>query len=163
MATVALSYSAVQTMTVTNLHSLASSTTGGWQSAQVDNTSDLYEDALVQVVLDFANTAAANDKAAYVYVASGLETGVLSNPASGSEGTITLTNITANAQNLRLLGVVPYTTTDEVAESSVFSVATACGGNLPPFWSVVIMNYSGAALAALGNTVKWRGLKRTVA
>jgi hypothetical protein len=145
----------VQTMTVTNLHSLASSATGGWQSAEVDNTTNEYLDALVQVKLDFANTAPANSKGCYVYAAGGLETGVLSNPASGSEGTITLLDVTANAQNLRLIGFVPYTTADEVVESSPMSVAAAFGGVLPPFWSLAIINHSGAALAASGNTVKW--------
>jgi hypothetical protein len=145
----------VQTFTVTNLHSLASSATAGWQSAEVDNTSNEYLDALVQVVLDFANTAPANSRGAYVYAAGGLETGVLSNPASGSQGAITLLDVTANAQNLRLIGFIPYATQDEVAESSPMSVAAAFGGILPPFWSIVIINHSGAALAASGNTVKW--------
>lgn len=162
MATVAESLSSVQTMTVTNLHSLASSATGGWQSDVVDNSSNLYLDALVQVILDFANTSPANDKAAYVYVYGGLETSY-TNPASGSEGTITLTSIASTAQNLRLLGVMPYNTADEIVESSIFSVATAFGGVLPTKWGIVIMNYSGAALHSSGNTVKWVGVKATVA
>lgn len=145
----------VQTFTVTNLHSLASSATAGWQSDQVDNTTNEYLDALVQVKLDFANTAPANSRGAYVYAAGGLETGVLSNPASGTEGAITLLDVTANQQNLRLIGFAPYTTADEVVESSPMSVAAAFGGVLPPFWSIVIINHSGAALAASGNTVKW--------
>lgn len=162
MATVALSYSSVQTMTVTNLHSKASSATAGWQSAVVDNTTDLYLDAHVQVVLDFANTAPANDKAAYVYAYGGLNT-TYTNPASGSEGGITLVDITANGQNLKLIGTIPYTTADEVAEGQPMSVAAAFGGFLPPKWGIVVMNYSGAALAASGNSVTWRGIKLTSA
>jgi hypothetical protein len=150
-------YASIVTMIVTNLHSKASSATAGWQSVEVDNTSTLYADVEVQVVLDFANTAPANDKAAYVYVASAIETGKLSNPASGTEGGITLLDITANAQNLRLLGVMPYTTADEVVESSMMSIANVLG-TMPAFWSLVIMNYSGAALASSGNTVKYRGV-----
>jgi hypothetical protein len=153
-----LVYSTVTAMTVTSLHSLASSATAGWQSAQVDNTGTIYADVEVQVVLDFANTAPANDKCAYVFLASGLETGILSNPASGTQGTITLTDVTTTPQNLRPLGTIPYNTQDEVAESSVWSVASACGGSMPRFWSIVIINYSGAALAASGNTVKWTGI-----
>lgn len=153
-----LVYGAVQTLVTTALQSLASSATAGWQSAQVDNTGTIYIDALVQVVLDFANTAPANDKVAYVYVAGGLTTGVLSNPASGVEGAITLLDVTANAQNLRLLGVIPYTTADEVAESSPMSVANAFGGVMPNFWSVIVVDYSGAALAAAGSTVKYVGV-----
>jgi hypothetical protein len=161
MSDVKLAYQAEQTMTVTNLHSLASSATAGWQSAVVDNTSNLFLDALLQVVLDFANTAPANSKAAYVFVYGGLDA-VYSNPASGSEGAITLLDVTANAQNLKIVGMIPYTTQDEVAESSLFSVAAAFGGVLPPKWGVVIINHSGAALAASGNTVKYRGVYSTV-
>jgi hypothetical protein len=150
--------SALQTFTVDNLHSLASSVTAGWQSAVVDNTSDLYLDALVMVVLDFANTAPANDKAVYLYAYGGLESGVYTNPASGSEGAITLASIAANPQNLKPLGAIPYSTQDEIAEGGPFSVAAAFGGVLPPYWGVVLMNYSGAALHSSGNTVKWRGV-----
>lgn len=142
-------------MTVTNLNSLASSATAGWQSAVVNNTTDEYLDALVQVVLSFANTAPANSRGAYVYAAGGIESGVLSNPASGTQGSITLLDITTNAQNLRMIGFIPYTTQNEVAESSPMSVAAAFGGILPPFWSIVVVNHSGAALTATGNSAKW--------
>lgn len=157
-----LVYGSVVTMTVTNLHSLASSATAGWQSAVVDNMTDLYEDALVQVVLDFANTAPANSRAAFIYAYAGLET-TYTNPASGSEATITLTDVTTTAQNLKLVGSVPYNTADEAVESAVFSVAAAFGGILPPKWGLVIVNHSGAALAASGNTVKYTPVYRNVA
>lgn len=154
----ALSYSSVTSMTVTNLHSLASSATAGWQSAAVDNSSTVYEDAHVQVVLDMANTAPGVDKCVYVMAYSALET-TYTNPASGTEGTITLTNITNTGQNLRPIGVIPYTTQAETIESSVMSVAGAFGGCLPVKWGIVIVNYSGASLEASGNTVKWVGVK----
>ena len=153
---------ALQSLTVTNLHNLASSPTAGWQSAEIDNTSNLFHDSLVQVVLDFANTAPANSRAAFIYAAGGLETGKLSNPFSGTEGTLTLVDVTANAQNAKCIGTVPYTTADEVAEGSPMSVAQGFGGNLTPFWAVGIINHSGAALAAAGNTVKYRGVYATV-
>ncbi len=163
MAVSKVTYSTVQVMDVTNLHSNTSSTTAAWASASVDNTGDLYLDALVQVKLDYANTAPANDKATYVYAYGGLESGVLSNPISGTEGDVTLTDITTTGQNIRLIGVMPYTTADEVCESSPMSVALAFGGLLPPYWGIVIVDYTGAALAASGNTVKWRGLAVTTA
>lgn len=164
MATVALSYSAVQTMTVTNLHSNSNSATNAWTSAVVDNTTDLYLEALVQVVLDYANTAPANDKVAYVYAYGGVDTNsVLSGNVTGTEGDLTIPTIVSNPQAYRLIGIVPYTTQDEVMESQPMSVAAAFGGMLPPYWGIVIVNYSGAALGASGNTVKWRGIKATVA
>jgi hypothetical protein len=153
-----MTYSSATSMTVTNLNSLASSATAGWQSAVVDNTSNLYFDAIVQVKVDMANTAPANDKCLYVLAYGGAESGVYGNPASGSEGSLTITNITNTGQNLRVLGVMPYTTADEVIESSPMSVAGAFGGILPPYWGVAIINYSGAAIAATGNTVKWVGV-----
>lgn len=162
MADIKQALGATQTFTVTNLHSLASSATLLWASAVVDNTSNLYEDAFVQVVLDFANTAPANDKCAYVYAYGGIESGVYSNPISGTEGTVTVATIVSNPMAFRQIGIVPYNTADEVAESQPMSVGAAFGGLLAPYWGIVIANYSGAALAASANTVKWRGQYRTV-
>jgi hypothetical protein len=161
-ADIKIAYQAAQSMTVTNLHSLASSVTAGWQSAVVDNTSALYTDYFVMAVLDFANTAPANSKAVFFFVYTGLESGTYTNPASGSEGTITLVDVTANDQAMPMLGRVPYTTQDEVAESTLWSVATAMRQAVPPYWGVAAINHSGAALAASGNTVKYRGAFYTV-
>src|SRR5688572_19424395 len=58
-------FAAEQTLTVTNLHSLASSATAGWQGAAIDNTSNLYPETEISIVLDFANTAPANSKGVY--------------------------------------------------------------------------------------------------
>lgn len=157
-----LAYSAVQNMTVTNLHSLASSATTGWQSAVVDNTSNLYEDALVQITLDHANTAPANDKATYVFAYGGLNASY-SYPASGSEGTISVVTVLSNPMVFRQIGVIPYGVQDAVIISQPMSVAAAFGGILAPKWGIVLINYSGAAYAASGNAVDWRGVYRTVA
>lgn len=153
-------YGGPNALTVTNLHSLASSATAGWQSDEVSNSSN-YLDVLVQVIVNFANTAIGGTKALYVYAAGGLETGKLSNPASGAQGAITLVDVTTTPQNLRQIGIIPYTTVDEVAESSPLSLAAAFG-SVPPFWSIVIVNHTGAALEASGNTVKWTGVYSTV-
>ena len=159
---VKIALQSVQTMTVTNLHSLANSATAGWQSDVVDNTSNLFLDALLMIVLDFANTAPANSKAALVYAYGGIESGTYTNPCSGSESALTLVDITTNAQAVRWVGSVPYTTQNEVAEAGPFSIASAFGGWLPPYWGVALMNHSGAALASSGNTVKYRGVYATV-
>lgn len=155
----ALSYGDLTTMTVTSLQSLTDSLTAGWQSAVVDNTSDKYLDALVQVTIDFANTAPANDKKVYVFAYGGIESGVYTNPASGSQGAITVVDFSANESAFKLIGTLPYTTQDEVAESQPMAVAQAFGGVMPPYWGLIVMNRSGAAFAASGNAVKWRGAK----
>lgn len=152
----------LQSLTVTNLNSLASSATAGWQSAEIDNTSNLYLDSLVQVVLDFANTAPANSKCAYVFGASGLETGKLSNPFTGSQGTLTYTDVTTTPQNAKMIGTLPYNTADEIVEGTPMSIAAGNGGVHPPFWAVGIVNHTGAAIHSSGNTVKYMGIYATV-
>ena len=156
MAATAQLRSSVQSMTVTNLHSLANSATAGWQSAVVDNSSDLYDEIEVQVILDFANAAPANSKGVYVFQYDALES-TYTNPASGSEGSITLTDVTTTPQNLRQIGFITYITADEVVESRIFRFRPGA------MWGIVLMNHSGAALAASGNTVKWVGIKETIA
>lgn len=160
MAVTKVTYGAEQTLVVTALHSLASSATAGWQSAAVDNTTDLYLEVMVYFVLDFAATAPANSKGVYAFAYSGIGASY-TNPASGTEGTITLPDVTANALSLRPLGFIPYVTSDEVVESPHFSVAQAFGGVMPQKWGVALMNHSGAALAASGNTAKYYGITAT--
>lgn len=147
------------TLTAVTMNSgtLASSVTAGWQGAEVSNVSDKFDELAFTLVIDFANTAPANSRGVFVYLATGLETGKLSNPASGAEGTITLVDVTTTPQNMRQIGFVPYTTQDEVTESGFMSFPA------PPFWSLVLMNHSGAALAASLNTVKWMGKYYNVA
>lgn len=161
-ADVKQSWQTLQTATVTNLHSLASSVTAGWQGAVVDNTSNLYLDTLLQVVIDFANTAPANSKAVFVYAFGSIESGVYPYPCTGSEGTITLSDITANPSVVKRVGTLPYLVQDAVMQSQAFSVGVAFGGAVPPYWGPVIMNHSGAAFAASANTVKFRGSFLTV-
>jgi hypothetical protein len=55
-----------QAITIT-INSLASSATAGRASTAVDNSSNLFLDALVTVKISFPNLAVANDQAVYVY------------------------------------------------------------------------------------------------
>lgn len=162
-ADVKQAFQGAQTMTVTNLHSLASSATAGWQSDAVTNTSNLYLDDLWQFTLDFANTAPANDKAVYFFAAHSIDGGTTyTNPATGTQGTITLTSVATTAQAMPMLGTMPYNTADEVAESRALSMAATAGGVLPERYSVALINFTGAALAASGNVVKHNGVFATV-
>lgn len=156
-----------QTMTVTNLHSLASSPTAGWGSASVDNTANLFLEALVQAVLDPANTAPANSKAFFVYAYHGSNSGDLTTTGAatggtpGSEGALTFPDVTTNPVGLGApIGMIPYVNADVVQKSRLMSVMG--GGPLSPFWGVALVNHSGAALAASGNTMKYRGVYATV-
>lgn len=155
-------FQGAQSLTVTNLNSLGSSATAGWQSDAVTNTSNLYLDDLFQITLDFANTAPANSKAVFCYAAHSIDGGTTyTNPATGSEGTITLVDVTTTAQAMRGLGTMPYTTADEVAASAAMSMAATAGGLLPERYSMALINHSGAALASSGHTVKHNGVFAT--
>ena len=85
-ADIKVALQSVQTMTVTNLHSLANSATAGWQSAVVDNTSNLFLDALVMVVLDFSSGGPGSSKAAFLWAYGGIESGVSRVLRSGTAG-----------------------------------------------------------------------------
>jgi hypothetical protein len=65
-------YGASSAMTVTNLQSLASSATAGWQSDRISNLSGQATDYQISVKLTTANTAPANDKAMYVILLVGI-------------------------------------------------------------------------------------------
>lgn len=166
MTTNNISRGSYTSMTVTNLHSLASSATAGWQSARVSDVSTKALDYAITVKLDFANTAPANDKAAYVYVSSAMSTdggttwlhddGGTATLPSGTEGTYTI----ATPNNLKLLGVLAYTTADMVCQGN-FLLSNAFGQFMPEGFSIIIINYTGAALAASGNTVSYEAITET--
>lgn len=164
-----------QSMTVTNLASLASSPTAGWSSGWIDNTSNLYLDYLVYVLIAAVNTAPGNNKAFYVYTAGNLNTTDLPTTGAGSGNTVangassstdallTFADVTANAQTLNTYGVVPYTATNKAVVAPLGSLARVYGGVMYPFTWLAMVNYSGITLGASGNAVKYRGVYATVA
>lgn len=171
MAVTKTTYSAEQVMAVTGLQSLASSATAGWSGATIDNTTNLYLDALIQVMLDPANTAPANNQNFELFVWGAEDsdelptTGAASGNVVGTDGALTFPSISTVQQSLQSV-VIPYTAQDVAIKSPVYSVCSILGlpfGCLPPYWGVAMLNYSGAALAASGNAIKWRGITLTSA
>jgi hypothetical protein len=169
MSTVKKSPGSYTTLTVTHLNSLANSQTAGWQSAVIDDSGTGSVDALdyeIAVSLTMANTAAGNDKTAYVYVAPAMYTGAawLFNDGgtttlpSGSEGTYTI----AIPNNLRLLMALNYTTQQQVIQGTA-CLSNAVGQYIPDGFSIIIVNYTGAAIAASGNIVAYKAINETVA
>lgn len=161
-----ISYGTYTAMTVTNLQSLASSATAGWQSARVDNqTATLALDYEIFVKLTTANTAPGSDKAMYVYVSPAITTdggttwlqsdqGTTTLP-TGSEGTTTI----ASPNDLKLLGVLSYTTQNMTVQGS-FLLSNAVGQNMPDGFQIIIINFSGAALST-SCVVAYRALNIT--
>ena len=148
MATVNKNLGTSVSMTVTNLSSLASSATAGWQSARVDDTSTKAIDYQLEVKLTMANTAPSNDKAVYVYVSPAYydgsawyqtDGGTTTLPG-GSEATYTI----ASPNDLKLLGILNYTTQNMVLQGQ-FNLSNVFGNTTPDGFQLVIVNYTGAA------------------
>jgi hypothetical protein len=167
MATVNVARGSYTALTVTNLQSLASSATAGWQSARISDVSTKALDYTIFVKLTTANTSPANDKAAYVYISPAMSTdggttwlhadqGTTTLP-TGSEGTTTL----AEPNNLKLLGVLSYTTAQMVMQGS-FNLSSAVGLSMPEGFSIIIKNYTGAALST-SCVVAYEAITQTVA
>ena len=143
------SYTAI---TVTNLQSLASSATAGWQSGRISDVSTKALDYAIVVKLTTANTAPANDKAMYVYISSAMSTDGGTTWLHDDQGTTTLptgseaTTTIASPNSLKLLGVLPYTTQNMTVQGN-FLLSNAVGQFMPEGFSIIIINFSGAALS----------------
>ena len=151
MADIKIKYGTSTGMTIT-LASLASSATAARESTAIDNTSNLYDDALVYVSCKLQSGSPANDKAIYIF-AYGSEDGTnYTDNATGSDAAVTMRDPT----NLRLIGII--STPDSGAltyKGGPFSVAQAFGGLMPRKWGIVVRNYTGVTFDATeGNHTK---------
>lgn len=126
--------------------SLASSATAGREGTAIDNTSNLYLDALVMLVVALQAGTPANDKAVYVYGAGTVDAATPQWPDAftGTDAAITF-NSPANA---RLLGTVYAPTSAGTFKGGPWSMASLHGGTLPEKWSIAVQNYTGIALHA---------------
>jgi hypothetical protein len=157
MADAKLAFGTATAFTIT-LNSLASSSTAGRESTAIDNSSNLYLDAFVEVLLSYPNLAPANDKAAYVYAYGSVDGTNYTGSATGSDAAITLQSPTV----VPFLGVIPTPTQNIAYRSAPMSVATAFGGILPPKWGIIVVNFSGQTLNASLNSAQYRGVYNTV-
>jgi len=148
-------------MTVTNLNSLANSATVGWQSDTVINRTRQATDYRIFVKATMSNTAPANDKQIYLYIAPFYYDGTsylgpslgTTSQATGVQGACTIASAAPN--NLILLGVLSYSTQNMVLQST-FSLSSIFGKSLPDAWSLVLINYTGSNISASGNNVYFK-------
>jgi hypothetical protein len=165
MATQKIQYGTSTAMTTTTLNTLANSATVGWQSDRVSNLSTLATDYEIFVKLTMANTAPANDKAAYIWICPWYTTDGGSTWLPASQGTTTVptgsqgASTIAQPHNLRLLGVLNYTTQFMPIQDS-FLLSNAFGNTIPDGFSIIITNFTGAAVTAA--TVAYTPLNNTL-
>lgn len=152
MATFKELFATAQSMTIT-LDSLANtSATAGQQSTYIDNTTNLYLDALVQ--LKIVNTGTTATGIIEVYAYGSIDGGTTyGDTVTGSNGVITLTN----PPILNRIGVIPVPASTTYY-SNLMSVASAFNNILPPRWGIVVLNKSGAALGT-GCTAQYIGVQ----
>lgn len=168
MAEQKIAYGTYTALTVTNLNSLANSATAGWQSARISNLSTLALDYEILVRLNMANTSPANDRAVYVFISPATydgsnwyqaDGGTATLP-SGSEGAYTIAG-TTTTNNMDLLRALAYTTADQVVQATLR--LSDLYDTMPDGFSIIIVNFSGAAVGATDNIVAYRPITYTVA
>lgn len=147
----------VVNMDTAGLAAKANSATVGWQSDSVGIRQHKATDVEIGVKISMANTTPANDKAVYIYIAPWWYNGSTWYSASG--GTITQLSganssyTIATPNNLRLLGVLSYTTQNMVLQD-VFTLSSIFA-RMPDAFSIVVVNFSGAAIHTSGNEITY--------
>lgn len=141
MADVKLAYGSATSITIT-LNSLGNGSLA--VATEVVNTTNLFEDVLVEVLLDPGTTAA--PFAINLYIGTSVD------ETNFSDQT--------NVENMVFLGSL-YAPSTTAFRGRAFSIAQALG-TVPPEWRLIVQNSSGAALAGSGNSAQYRGVYRTV-
>ncbi len=136
-------YGTSTAITIT-LASLA--TASSRESTAVDNTTNLYIDALLYVAVKLQAGSPASNKAIYVYGYASEDGTNYTDNATGSDAALTL----RSPSNLRLIGVIAAPDSGGLTYKGVFSVAQAFGGLMPRKWGVVILNSTNITLSATG-------------
>lgn len=154
MSTIKIVYAASASITC----SLASLANGSSQSsASVDNSSNLYDDALLQIAVKTSSSALGNRKQCWVYLYSS-EDGTNFNVTSGSGGgnemaagaVGTDANVTLSPYN-RLKG--PYVIHCPASSTTyriVIPIAQSFNRRMPRKWGFILSNFTNQALDSTG-------------
>ncbi len=122
---------------------LASLTTGSARSClAVDNSTNVYLDALVMVQIKSGASSTSATGTVNVYAYGTVDGGTTYTEGAGTDAGITLTA----PPNVRLIGVLNVVANATTYKSGPFSVAQAFGGTMPDHWGLIIENKSGGTL-----------------
>jgi hypothetical protein len=165
VAVASINYSGAGTVITMDLANLGSSAswTAGRESNQIDNTTNLYVDALVSGRISVGTTPTANTTiSVYVWGADVSLATTAIDVLDGVDSAETLTN--AGIRDALRLGAainVPAATSDVAYEVLPFSVA-ALFGQMPRFWGLFVAHNTGVNLrnnAVNTNSLKFVGIK----
>lgn len=147
------------TCTLTSLANATGSYGAGRASTAVDNTTNLFLDALVQVKVKTSASALANDQAVYVYAYGTADGGTdYTDGITGTDAAFTGTN----PPNTRLIGVINAVATSTTYVGGPWSVALAFGGVLPDHWGIYVVNFTGQTLDASVGSAWYQGVQASV-
>lgn len=161
MADIKSEYGTSSALTIT-LASLASSQDAGRESTAVDNATNKFIDALVQVKIKLQAGTPSADRAVYVYAYGSEDGTTYTDNATGTDAAITLTN----PPNMKLIGIIVCPDAGALSyESQPMSVAKAFDWLLPRKWGIVVRNNTGVAFDATGgnHAAKYTGIYFTSA
>jgi hypothetical protein len=149
-----ISYASNATITCT-LASLVTTSAGSARgSASVDNSANLYVDAILTIAVKLGSTGLGADKACYVYLYGAGQDGIYSGSSAEVEGTDAAVTIDSPT-NLKGPFVIACPAVSTTYRLIVGSVASVFGGILPYKWGFVLQNSTGTTLDATeGNHTK---------
>jgi len=146
-----------QSITATTLKTLGNA--AACSSLAVDNTSNLFLDALVSVTIKTSASALSAGANIAIYAAGTTDGGTTYGGGEANMGTdagVTLTS----PNNIVLIGIINAPSTSAVYTKSAMSVAQAFGGILPDHWCLVFVNNTGQTLVdPTSKYVNYQGLQ----
>jgi len=149
-------YGASSAFTVTNLHSVASSSTwvAGWMSAVMDNTSNLSIDEIIAGNIT-TGTSPTVSTIIEIWAWSILDdTPTYPDSITGSEGTVTLTSANVKlAGAFARLGTITIDNTTNRVYPFVYSLAQNGFGFVPKKWGLFVTHNTGVALKSSGSAI----------
>lgn len=149
-------YGTIETFTVTNLQSLASSSTfqSGWTSAYIDNTTNLNVNSVVYGQIVAGSSPTAGSVRVYAYAFDGTNTpNIFSSGTPGTEGAATVTDSEQLDASLVLLWSSAIdTTTNDIYVMPLRSIRGAFNF-LPRKWAIYVAHDTVAALKSTTNAL----------
>lgn len=159
MSTVKPLYGSTGVAITCTLTSLASGSAR--EATAVDNTTNLYLDALVMLKTKTGAGSIGSDPYLYLYVIGTDDGTTWPDPATGADAAITPTLNT----KAKLLGRVNLAAASTAYIGGPWSVLAAFGGvAIPEKWSVVALNNCGVALSATGadHSLTYQGIQTQI-
>ncbi len=122
------------------------------ESTAIDNTSNLFLDALAFIAIKTGASGTISTGYAIIYAYGSANGGTnYTQGATGTNAAITLTS----PPNVRQIGVINLVADATTYAAGPFSVAAAFGGVLPDHWGIIVTNLCGGAFDGTeGNHIK---------